>query len=150
MNLFDICDRTVMPIAYRLGFIMNVYREPIIRQFEAEFGLIRPEWTILLCLAEQDGLTARDICDMTGLLRNAISRGVALLEKKGLITRQSDRADGRLMRLSMTDDGQAIFARIEPILQAREAALLSVIPEAERERFRGYLDLLCRQVQEMA
>ncbi|MFC3229897.1 MarR family winged helix-turn-helix transcriptional regulator [Marinibaculum pumilum] len=147
MDLPEIFDRTVMPLTYRLGYLVNYYREPLMRDIEGRFGLIRPEWTVLLCLSAQQGLTASDICDMTGHLRAAVSRGVGLLEKKGLIERVGDESDGRRLRLFLTGRGREVFARIEPLLQAREDALLARLSAAERERLRRQLDHLCERVR---
>ena len=141
-----VAKRSPISFTYRLGFIVNVNREPIVREVEARFGFIRPEWTILLCLSVHDGLTARDICGLTGHLRNGISRGVALLLDKRLVTRRDDAEDGRRMRLFLTEKGREAFRQIEGLLKEREERLLSVLPAGDRERFGRYLDLLCDQL----
>ena len=65
MNLIDILDATPFPIGYRLAFLTNFWREPILRKMEKDFGLIRPELTVLMCLSFQSDVHARDICEVT-------------------------------------------------------------------------------------
>ncbi len=138
-----------MPITYRLGYIVNFYREPLLRAIEAEHGLTRPEWTVLLCLSAEEGLSASEICDLTGHLRNAVSRGVSMLERKKMIVRQNHDVDGRRQLLFLTDAGRGVFDKISPILAEAERQLMTAIPAAERAKFRGYLDLLAAQVRRM-
>ena len=90
MKLLDIIDNTPIPVGYRIAFLTNFWREPLLRRMEREFGLIRPEWTVLICLVYRDGLNSRDICEVTEQPSNSISRGVAALEEKGLIHRRPD------------------------------------------------------------
>ena len=87
MKLIDIVAAVPIRFAYRMAFLTNFYREPLLRQMEKTHGIIRPEWTVLICLAFRDGLNPRDICEITEQPRNTISRATAALVAKGMITR---------------------------------------------------------------
>jgi len=65
MKLLDILDATPFPIGYRIAFLTNFWREPVLRQMERDFGIIRPELTVLMCLSFQRNVHARDICEIT-------------------------------------------------------------------------------------
>ena len=42
LKLMDILDATSIPVNYRMAFIINFYREPLLRRMERETGMIRP------------------------------------------------------------------------------------------------------------
>jgi len=142
LKLFGLFETVPIRQAYRMAFIVNFYRGPLLRWIEQEFGLSRPEWTILICLMHQDGLNPRDICDFTEQPRNNVSRGAALLESKSLITRGPDPADARRSLLHLTDEGRALHDRIMPIFTAREAQMLSVLSADEQAQLDAILTRL--------
>ena len=137
---------TEIPTAYRIGYILNFYREPSFRRIEAEFGLTRPEIVILLALHSREGITAAEFCEFSGHLKAGVSRAAIALEKKGLIRRLTDEADSRRQRLFLTDPGRALYQRYIPALKLREAAMLSCLSKPERRQLDQLLDKLAAHV----
>ena len=58
-KLSDILDGTEVPVAYKIGYILNSYREPSFRAIEADLGLTRPEIVLLLALLFQKSTPKR-------------------------------------------------------------------------------------------
>jgi DNA-binding MarR family transcriptional regulator len=141
-----ILDGTAIPTAYKIGYILNFYREPSFRAIEMEFGLTRPEIVILIFLTVRDGASASEFCEFSGHLKASVSRAVILLEKKGLVRREPDRADSRRQLLYLTAEGRALYERYIPMLQAREAAMLACLSGEERAEFGRLLDKLAAHV----
>ena len=148
MKLIDIVAGTPLPLAYRIAFITNFYREPLLRQMEREFGLMRPEWTILICLVFRDGLNPRDISEITEQPRNTISRGVAALVRKEMILQKPDAEDARRVLLHLTDKGRAVYENIMPMFVEGENRLTGMLTQEERATLEGLLDKLCRNVEQ--
>jgi DNA-binding MarR family transcriptional regulator len=148
VKLIDIVSNTPLPLAYRIAFITNFYREPLLRRMERDFNLIRPEWTILICLTFRDGVNARDICEITEQPRNTISRGVAALMRKGMIVQSPDTEDARRMLLHLTDLGRSTYDAIMPLFVESEARIASILSHAEQETLEALLDKLCRSVEQ--
>lgn len=146
MKLIDIVAATPLPLAYRMAFVTNFYREPLLRRMEKDFGLIRPEWTILICLTFRDGLNPRDICEITEQPRNTISRGVAALVRKGLVAQATDPEDARRVVLHLTEHGRAMYAAIMPMFVEGEARIAAALDPDERVQLEALLDKLCRSV----
>ncbi|MGP1396429.1 MAG: MarR family winged helix-turn-helix transcriptional regulator [Inquilinaceae bacterium] len=144
MKLLDILDGVPIPIAYRMAFLTNFYREPLLRRMEQQFGIIRPEWTILICLVFRDRLNPRDICEITEQPRNTVSRAAATLVKKGLIVREDDSADARRAILRLTAEGRDLYGRIMPMFEERESKMLECLSQAERNTLAALLDRLAR------
>ena len=117
-GLRAILNGTDIPTAYKIGYILNFYREPSFRAIETEFGLTRPEIVILLALHFRDGITASEFCEFSGHLKAGVSRAVIALEKKRLIRRRTDANDNRRQLLFLTPAGRDIYQRYIPALRA--------------------------------
>ncbi len=146
MKLIDILSEIPIPVAYRMAFIVNFYRAPLLRMIERDFGLIRPEWTVLICLRFRDGLVARDICEITEQPRNTVSRGVALLEGKRLIRSRADPDDARRIRLCMTAAGRRLHDRIMALSVEAERHMVDCLSEDERHTLAELLEKVARSV----
>ncbi len=106
--------------AYRLSYVTSAIVGPGYDDVRRETGLIRGEYLLLLCLAEASALTAQDVARMTRRPRNSISRAVHRMLNEGYIDRAPDPEDGRQARLTITEKGRAMQARVEAILARRE------------------------------
>jgi len=147
MKLIDILDATPFPIGYRLAFLTNFWREPILRQMEKDFGLIRPELTVLMCLNFRNDVHARDVCEVTEQPSNTVSRAVGSLEKKGLITRTKDSIDTRRQVLNITSDGRDVHHQIMTMFAEAERKMLARLSCDEQEELLRLLEKLARGVE---
>lgn len=146
MKLIDIIDATPIRYGYRIAFLTNFFREPLLRRMEQEFGIIRPEWTVLLCLEFQNNLAQKDICEITEQPSNTVSRAVRSLEHKGYIKCGVDATDARRTVLEITSSGRKLHQQIMPMFVEGEAAMLAPLTNAELARLDKLLDKLCRAV----
>ncbi len=121
--------------AWRVNFLANFFTGPIYRQIDELHGISRPEFVILYCLQNMSGLVARDICLVTGLPKNSISRAVSDLLQRGLIERRTDTQDKRAKRLSLTAAGHAMIGRIEPMFKERETNMRRALSQDESRDF---------------
>lgn len=133
--LASILDGISIPVAYKLGYITNFYREPSFRLIESDFGLTRPEILTLIFLAYQDAIAVSDICAFSGHLVPNISRAAIALEGKGLMRRGPDPKDQRRQILFLTPAGRALHDQFIPMLRTREADMLSCLSEREKTQF---------------
>jgi len=147
MKLLDILDATPFPIGYRLAFLTNFWREPILRKMEKGFGIIRPELTVLMCLSFRENVHARDICEVTEQPSNTVSRAVSSLEKKELIVRVKDSVDTRRQVLNITAEGRTIHDKIIAMFADAEDAMLDGLSSEEQDQLLGLLDKLARSVE---
>lgn len=146
MKLIDILDAVSFPIGYRIAFITNFMREPLLRKVERDLGIIRPELTVLMCVSFKADVHARDICEVTEQPSNTVSRAVASLEKKGLITRTRDKIDTRRQVLNITDAGQTAHDTIVGQFEAAETRFLAALDTEEQQTLLELLDKVARGV----
>jgi len=127
---------------YRIGYLSNVFSGPVYKVAEKEHGIQRPMFATLFCLAHVQNLTATDVCNMTGIAKNTISRAIARLEQQGSLKRRPDPEDSRSAILRITPTGRRIYEAILPLFQAREKAMLAPLGREEREYLLALFDKL--------
>jgi len=99
-----------------------------------------------MCLNFRDDVHARDICEVTEQPSNTVSRAVASLEKKGLISRTKDSVDTRRQVLNITGSGRKVHDQIIALFTDAEKTLLSGLSDAEHAQLLTLLDKLARAV----
>jgi len=131
---------------FRFAYLMNNYRDPWLRQVEKEFGLTRPEVTILFCLGQIDGITAKDVADITRQPKNTLSRGSLVLENKKLIARENDQRDRRRSILNITEKGRQICDRVVESYQQIEHNMISPLNRKDLQDLDRILKKMCKRV----
>lgn len=146
MKLLGITQETPVATAYRMAFLTNFFRQPLLRAFELEYDLSRPEWTVLICLAYSDGLHQRDICEITEQPRNTISRAVARLVQRDRVASIADPADGRRTILTLRPAGRQLYEETMARAAAREREMLKALSASEHGQLVRLLDKLVAAV----
>lgn len=121
--------------AWRVSFLANFFTGPIYRDLDERFGLSRPQFVILFCLSQKPGLAAKDVCLLTGLPKNSISRAVSELMARGLIERETRDSDKRSKTLVLTPAGRSLLEAGIPLLAARQEAMRAALSAEERRQF---------------
>ncbi len=110
-----------------------------IREMLAETGITEQQWRVLRVLSEFGVLDAKTLADRASLLFPSLTRIVATLRDKGLVTQTRDQKDRRRQFIEITDAGQKIIDD-----RADEAAQIVAEFKATlgAERYETLLDLL--------
>ncbi|MEM7378701.1 MAG: MarR family transcriptional regulator [Pseudomonadota bacterium] len=143
-DLTAIFDAVEFRDAYRISYITNAVIVPGYDTIKRDFGIIRAEYLLLLCLAHYPLLSARDVAKMTRRPRNSISRAVHRMLAVGYIERAPDPDDGRQAKLSITASGRALHERIATVLVARQQQVFEPLTRAERATLDTLLNKLAR------
>lgn len=132
-DLTRIFDTIEYPEAYRITYLANAIVFPAYDAIKRDFGLVRAEYILLVCLSHYDELTAQDVACISRRPRNTISRAVHRMLADGYLERAPDPSDGRQARLRITGDGRALQDRISGYLKRRQEEVLSVLSPDERQ-----------------
>jgi DNA-binding MarR family transcriptional regulator len=114
-------NRLAAEISHRLSAI-----------YAERFELDIPQWRVLATLADGAEWTAQEIVASTRTHKSTISRAVAELETRKLVSRVQHEADGRAMTLQLTARGRQVMERLIPLAKRFEAELLSALTPADR------------------
>jgi len=131
-------------LAYRLTRLARLLRKHLIGILDAANLDLSPEqYLLILRLADQDGLEQGALVDPMMDDRANITRQVDRLARRGLVVRRSHEDDGRRKRVFLTETGEALVTRLEPVvLGARRSLFGDLDPEdlAALERVLGALE----------
>ncbi|MBB4361971.1 DNA-binding MarR family transcriptional regulator [Bradyrhizobium sp. CIR18] len=120
-------------------FIANKLSNSATALYQREFGVNVTEWRVMSLLAIEPGIPASRICHVIGFDKGPVSRTLAGLEKRGLISIRTDPNDGRTHSISLTARGRATHDKVIAAALERERRLLSCLNKDEREVLIGLL-----------
>lgn len=114
-----------------------------------EFGVTIPEWRILARLAEDDRLNSRDIGRITQMDKSKVSRGVKLLDSRGLLIKEKDEKDNRVTYLSLSEAGRRLYHELAPHALEWESNLIGALDTSEYRDLMRILEKLDKQLDQM-
>ncbi len=133
-------------LLYRLSRLQMAAGGVVVRYCEGRFGITRREWRIVAALAARGSMGSSDLAEQAHLDRPRTSKAVTSLVGKKLVSRESRAGDGRRIRLALTDEGQAVYAELFPLVGDINRELLAVLDEREL----AGLDRILGRLQERA
>lgn len=101
-------DRFVCFAAYSTSLAFNRLYKAVLD----DLGLTYPQYLVIVALLHRDGQAVSELGDALFLESNTLTPLIKRLEAAGLVTRQRDRADERVVRVSLTAQGQGLADRI--------------------------------------
>ena len=96
-----------------------------------------PEGRVLYELATRTAPRAKDIAAALDMDAGYLSRILAKLQKAGLLTRKTSKADSRASELQLTAKGRAVFRTLNQRSEKQARSILSAMKPAAREQFVG-------------
>ena len=94
---------------YAAAHAFNRFYKPLLDPL----GLTYPQYLVLLALWEEDDLPLKTIGERLGLDSGTLTPLLRRMEGAGLLTRERDRDDERLLRATLTAKGRKLRARAE-------------------------------------
>lgn len=108
---------------------IGVLREGLL---ESPFSLT--EARLIYELAHHEQTTATELEEELRLDPGYISRLLRRLQKLGLLVKETSDEDGRVKLLSLTEDGQEAFAKLNAASRSRVEAMLADLSDGNRQR----------------
>lgn len=90
-----------------------------------------PVWLVLLSLKTGALGTQRQLAEAVGIREATLSHHLNGMADQGLLTRERDPANRRVHRVRLTEEGDAVFARLRGAAIAFDRRLRAGISEAE-------------------
>jgi DNA-binding MarR family transcriptional regulator len=90
-------------------------------------------WRVLAALSNSGGQRQTDLAAMTSIEVSTLSRVVARLLKRGLITRERSASDNREVAVALSAQGRALVRRLIPIARKHEQRAVARLPARELE-----------------
>src|SRR3954453_20313113 len=127
----------------RLGRQLAVTSKYLREAFErtlAEHDASLPSWILLSVLAEEDGISQRQLAARMHLEPTTIVRHVDRLAEDGLVARRRDATDRRITRIELTAAGRGRHRELLVVVGGLERDLRSCLSEREQTTLLKLLD----------
>lgn len=122
-------------LPYRLAVLAGMVSQGFGRLYSERFGITIPEWRVIAMLGQHGTLTSKEIGERTHMHKTMVSRAVTDLDRSGLVSRLTNRADKREVFLSLTEAGRRVYADIVPLALDYGARLTADLSKADRAAF---------------
>ncbi|MBB5686819.1 MarR family winged helix-turn-helix transcriptional regulator [Sphingobium boeckii] len=126
-------------IPFRLSFTSNLVSSTIAQSYDALFGIKIAEWRVIAWVAEREGISQQEICELTRMDKVTVSRAAIALTERGLLERKPNAVDRRSHLLALSAEGRKLYAAIAPKALELERRIFAEFSEAELEGFVGTL-----------
>ncbi len=134
-------------LPYRLSVVSNKASSLIAKAYQARFGLSIWEWRVIAVLGgEARPMTAQAVCEATAMDKVTVSRAIRALDGRDLVRRQPNAGDKRASDVTLTGEGEAIYAEIAPSALDYEARVLADFTDEERAALKQLLEQLERSL----
>jgi DNA-binding MarR family transcriptional regulator len=123
-------------------YLMSQAIDKVARNVDAALGAHRfsqTQWRTLVALSEREPLSIGELSEITSVEGSALGRAVGKMEQAGLVRRQPDAADRRIVRVTMTARGRARLRELKPVVLGVTNSALADLSKRDVQRLNLYL-----------
>lgn len=135
-------------LTYRLNVLSNLLNKQSERYLKKGYGISIPDWRVLLLLVQGGPMSIRDLASLSKADKALVSRVVTRLIESGLVSKESDTYDARLVQISITEKGLGIFNGVLPHAATRQRILQGILEPDELDVLDRALDKLTKFAEE--
>lgn len=128
-----------------LLYLLAASSEQASEQFHAHIrskGLRVPEWRVLACLVDNDGLMITQLAKLSLMEQSRMTRIVDQMDARGIVQRATDSKDKRRVRVELTEEGRRLAVDLVADARAHETRLLSALADTDAARIKKVLQTL--------
>jgi DNA-binding MarR family transcriptional regulator len=123
-------------------YAADIYMEQVGRS-----GLTQRQFTVLLAIDQNDGVSQTQLVKLTGIDRSTLADLVARLLSQGYLQRRRAKNDGRTNTVRITAAGKKALKNAVPGADEVDKALLAEVPSAHRRSFFEALAILAAALE---
>lgn len=134
-------------VSHRVITLANLLRRSASLRYRRMFGLALVEWRIIAVLGAARRVSLNELARRVGLSKSQMSRGVAGLVARRLVSRATNVRDNREIALALSAEGRAIYAALNKAAVERNRALVAGMAGGELDRLDALLDQLTERAR---
>src|SRR4051812_22233748 len=127
---------------------MNVRLQRDMENSLSSFNMTPGQYIALSHLRSKHRYSAAELARRTGVSAQSMNELVLAIEKKGLIVRETDEKNLRVLRISLTPLGLETLGKVDAEVDRLEGSLLSIITPAEVTEIRSSMIKLLGRLAE--
>ena len=137
------------PSGYLLRQAWHAFHAAIETALRAH-GLTGARYAVLHVLARDSGLSGADLARACNTTPQAMAGVLATLEGDGLIARHPHPTHGRILQVSLTEEGEARLADATPVVRRVEEAMEAGLPPERVAAIKSWLVAAARRLEDTA
>jgi len=115
-------------LPYRAARLATALSRGLAAEYETRYDISVAEWRVLVHLTQMSEISVRDIFTRVDMDRARVTRAVQRLQARGFVLKLVNEKDRRLVRLTLTDQGQEFAAELSRLASDFEARILAAMP----------------------
>ena len=132
------CDMKEIPMLGLLGIVSHRAVNTAKGMYR-EFDLNRSQASVLFMLHQRDSMSQKELAARLNITAPSITSLIQKMERDRYITREPDRHDQRVMRLTLTEKGKSCIQAVTEVVQRMEEIMLQGMSLEEKLLFRRFL-----------
>jgi DNA-binding MarR family transcriptional regulator len=137
-------DPVLAPVLAPLGLAFKRMAAVV----ERETGVSTRKWFALSLLSKEDGISQGDMCQRFGLDPSRLTRLSQALEREGMIRRERDPEDNRVVRVYLTEKGRDKLRHLPALGEKLGRCVYEVLSDEELKELRRMLLVLARAMKD--
>lgn len=129
-------------LTYRLHIVNKLSERASGERIQAKIGITLPEARLIAAVGSFGPFSVMELARHANLDKSQASRAADALMRRGLMRRDASEDDGRLVLVSLTPEGRALYRRVMPVARKISADFFACLDERERNALDQILDKL--------
>ncbi|CAG4892254.1 MarR family winged helix-turn-helix transcriptional regulator [Paraburkholderia saeva] len=134
-------------LTYRLHVLNKLAERGIGERYQEKLDVTLPEARVIASVGSFGPFSIMDLARHANLDKSQASRAAEALIKQGLVKRESSEDDGRVVLVSLTAEGRALYRRVMPIARKWNLDLFACLDENEQAALSNALDKVIQSMQ---
>jgi DNA-binding MarR family transcriptional regulator len=119
-------------LTYRLHVLNKLSERGIGVRYQEKLGVTVPEARVIASVGSFGPFSIMDLARHANLDKSQASRAAEALIKQGLVQRESSETDGRVVLVSLTPEGRALYRKVMPIARKWNEDFFASLDEKEK------------------
>jgi DNA-binding MarR family transcriptional regulator len=136
-------------LPYQLAVLAERISKALSSVYTERHGLSVADWRVLVHTAKEGSVSVREIHRTVNLEKPRVSRSVSKLQDRGYLAKQVDETDKRLVKISLTEHGNAVLDEILTKALSFESELTSALSQPDLDRIFEIAGLLHQKLDSM-
>ena len=127
-------------LTYRLHVLNKLSERGASERYQAKLGITLPEARLIAAVGAFGPFSVMELARHANLDKSQASRAAEALMRRGLMQRDTSEEDGRLVLVSLTSDGRALYRKVMPIARKWNIDLFDCLDDREKVALSEALD----------
>ncbi len=117
------------------------------KRMSSQLGVTGPQRLVVRIVGKRPGISAKEIAEILHLDKSTLTGILQRLEKRGLLSRQSDPADGRRATLVLTSKGRELDKTRAPTVESAVRRALGQVQPRQLTAMRQVLERIAAELE---